>query len=494
MSGQGSQRVRKSSPCSSSKQGPMRATLPMSSLLRQGSNLRKSKSNSPTLSPTSAWKTVISPDASLSGQRSPGSLSYKAKSKTLNARSSNSFSGGNVIRRTASLDTIYLKGQWPREKFHMYCGQLLVDKSTQTEEWTSEQRKSHRYQDSSGNEDKLEKYIRHRLQRSNKESPSSRERTAAFGLILQSTATTPTSASIPPTALAVQTGGEATLLPSTGTNTTSCSSSTSATATGASHSKAVPVNIPVKPMVPRPPMRNSIEGLNQEIERLVLKAGGAQDTEREEEKTYQATPEGHRAPLADLLRSTRSVNTQTPAGGDFTGSSQSSGPPSRESFSPLIPGVMDLSRPPSDLQGGSRGSSPDQETGKLGTSPHINKFLAREPPDGCEKVNLKFVEDTRRPMIDLSKLDYCPLKPCVTFQLKPSLGSAFLPLQQTARMTAMDDAGGIVNGEVSPMTAAVQPPPPLVPQLQGTGVDSSATHTPAPAPCSNDHNSESAGM
>jgi hypothetical protein len=31
-------------------------------------------------------------------------------------------------------------------------------------------------------------------------------------------------------------------------------------------------------------MRNSIEGLNQEIERLVLKAGGAQDTEREEEK------------------------------------------------------------------------------------------------------------------------------------------------------------------------------------------------------------------
>ncbi|KAJ9585370.1 hypothetical protein L9F63_002830, partial [Diploptera punctata] len=342
MSGQGSQRVRKSSPCSSSKQGPMRATLPMSSLLRQGSNLRKSKSNSPTLSPTSAWKTVISPDASLSGQRSPGSLSYKAKSKTLNARSSNSFSGGNVIRRTASLDTIYLKGQWPREKFHMYCGQLLV-KSVQTEEWTSEQRKQHRYQDSSGNEDKLEKYIRHRLQRSNKESGSSRERTAAFGLILQPTATTPSSSIAPTTPSGGDTQHNAVMLPSTGTNTTS---STSATATA----RAVPVNIPVKPMVPRPPMRNSIEGLNQEIERLVLKAGGAQDTEREEEKTYQVTPEGHRAPLADLLRSTRSVNTQTPAGGDFTGSSQSSGPPSRESFSPLIPGVMDISRPPSDLQ------------------------------------------------------------------------------------------------------------------------------------------------
>lgn len=36
-----------------------------------------------------------------------------------------------MIRRTASLDTIYLKGQWPREKFYMYCGHLLVDKSTQ---------------------------------------------------------------------------------------------------------------------------------------------------------------------------------------------------------------------------------------------------------------------------------------------------------------------------------------------------------------------------
>lgn len=32
------------------------------------------------------------------------------------------------------------------------------------------------------------------------------------------------------------------------------------------------MNIPVKPM--RPPMRSSIEGLNQEIEGLVLKSGG----------------------------------------------------------------------------------------------------------------------------------------------------------------------------------------------------------------------------
>lgn len=36
--------------------------------------------------------------------------------------------------------------------------------------------------------------------------------------------------------------------------------------------KASPMNIPVKPM--RPPMRSSIEGLNQEIEGLVLKSSG----------------------------------------------------------------------------------------------------------------------------------------------------------------------------------------------------------------------------
>lgn len=102
-------------------------------------------------------------------------------------------------------------------------------------------------------------------------------------------------------------------------------------------------------------------------------------------------------------------------------------------------------------------------------------------------------------MIDLSKLDYCPLKPCVTFQLKPSLGSAFLPLQQPARMM-MDEAVGMINGELSPTSVAVdtptsnsqQPPPPLVPQLQGTGVDSSATHT--PAPCSNEQSNDHAGM
>ncbi|KAG8227932.1 hypothetical protein J437_LFUL008744 [Ladona fulva] len=266
--------------------------------------------------------------------------------------------------------------------------------------------------------------------------------------------------------------------------------------------EGIPIPSIPKPLVPR--MRNSIEGLNQEIEKLVLKgmsggsgrvgsSGGSSgvgpagtgggigtcssshELEREDDKfthCHAPTPEGHRAPLADLLRSTtRSVNTQTPGGREYmmmgcgsggsgaagiaegvggAGSSQSSGPPSRDSVSPLIPGSMDISRPPSidhaGLRGGSQGSSPDQEAGKFGTSPHINKFLAREPPDGCEKVNLKFVEDTRRPMIDLSKMDYCPLKPCVTFQLKPSQGSAFHPLSSSSSLLPPSSIGPSTSG------------------------------------------------
>ncbi|KAL1138221.1 hypothetical protein AAG570_009912 [Ranatra chinensis] len=153
------------------------------------------------------------------------------------------------MRRTASLDTIYLTGQWPRET--LYSSNLQVDRSTQTDDWLGENRKNYRYQESTS-EDKLEKYIRHRR---NAKEVGSRERTAAFTLL--------------------GAGG------------------------GGQH---------------RHKMRSSIEGLNQEIERLVLRSSGAPlSSDRDERKAVQMTPEGHRAPVADLLRQTRSVNTQTPA-------------------------------------------------------------------------------------------------------------------------------------------------------------------------------------
>lgn len=50
------------------------------------------------------------------------------KSKTIGGLTSGT---GNVIRRTASLDTIYLKGQWPRDSFYLHASILQVDKATQ---------------------------------------------------------------------------------------------------------------------------------------------------------------------------------------------------------------------------------------------------------------------------------------------------------------------------------------------------------------------------
>lgn len=129
------------------------------------------------------------------------------------------------------------------------------------------------------------------------------------------------------------------------------------------------------------------------------------------------------------------------------------GPPSCDSGSPLIPGLLDVSSPPSEHDG-SQGSSPDQDPTKFGTSPHINRFLAREPPDGCERVHLRgFSEATT---VDH---EVPTLKPCVTFQLRPSLGSAFYPLRPVR------DIDGTVDG-VEEEIDGVDVMLPYVPQAQ----------------------------
>lgn len=355
-------KVRKSSP-NSTKQGPMKATIPISSVFKNPNSLRHI---SPTLSPTS-WKSRISPDHP-SGQRSPGSTLYKVKSKPLGKFDD---AIGSVIRRTASLDTIYLKGQWPRDSFYLHTSFLQVDKATQTEDSDIlDLRKVHNFMDSA--DEKLEKMmIRQRLQRNNNKDTTNKLLTSPYAMC----------------------GSQILTLPST-------SSQTNSTYITSPIIKASPINIPIKPL-PKPMIRNSVEGLNQEIERLVLKNTGVPgsqllDKNEEYDKFFQVTPEGHRAPLAELLKSTRSIDTQTPAGCEFVYSCPSSGE--------------------------SQTSSPDQESSKLGTSPHINRFLAREPPDGCEKVHLKSLDELKGLTVDKYP------RPS-TFQLKPSLGSAFQLLQ-----------------------------------------------------------------
>lgn len=87
---------------------------------------------------------------------------FLVKSKTLGSVISES---NNVIRRTASLDTIYLKGQWPRETYWQMSN-LQIDKSTQTDEndWV-DSRKIHSIAEI---DDKIDKMtVRHKLARSN---------------------------------------------------------------------------------------------------------------------------------------------------------------------------------------------------------------------------------------------------------------------------------------------------------------------------------------
>lgn len=361
-------RVTKSSP-SSMKQGPMRATIPMSSVIKQSTHIRKT--HSPTLSPT-WWKARTSPD---SGLRSPGSTAYKEKSKTLGSVGNTT---GSAIRRTASLDTIYLKGQWPRDNFYFHTGILQIDKATQTDDY--DLMDSRRIHSIAENDDKLEKMIiKQKLQRSNNQQSS-----------------------------ASRTGSSPGNSPVTADHTLTTSSQTNTSCIMPQLPRANPVNIPIKPL-PKPTMRNSVEGLNQEIERLVLKSGKSEtyySDKNEEHKFCQVTPEGHRAPLPEVFRGMCSVNTQTPSANDIMDSCHS------------------LS--------GSVGSSPEHEGNKLGTSPHI--FLARGPPDGCEKVHLKS-GDERRSL----PLEHSPQQPPCTFQLKPSLGSAFQILQPNLHSSSDQD-------------------------------------------------------
>lgn len=115
------------------------------------------------------------------------------------------------------------------------------------------------------------------------------------------------------------------------------------------------------------------------------------------------------------MSDTRSVNTQTPLGDTLSSDD------------------------------GSQSTSPDEGGAAVtSASPRINKFLAREPPDGCEKVNLKLTEaDT--------STNTTHFKPCVAFQLRPSLGSAFQPLQPipTLKTTPEDDGGSTSEAEAA---------------------------------------------
>ncbi|XP_027735944.1 protein FAM117B [Empidonax traillii] len=305
-----------------------------------------------------------------------------------------SSSPSSIVRRTSSLDTLaapYLAGQWPRDN-HGQAAPCMRDKATQTEsawaeEYLEKKRSSHKRSSSWGSNEQLKEIakLRQQLQRSKHSSRHHRdkERQSPFhgnhAAINHSQAPIPKSALVPVIPIAKSTGSR---------------------------------------------FRNSVEGLNQEIEIIIKETG-----DKEEQLVPQDIPDGHRAPPPVVQRSssTRSIDTQTPGGAD-KGSNNSS---RSQSVSPTsfltICNESSEESPCSadDLLGDSR----DKENGnnsplpKYATSPKPNNsyMFKREPPEGCEKVKV-FEENLPKPLHEIPAF-YCPDKNKVNFI--PKSGSAF---------------------------------------------------------------------
>uniref|UniRef100_A0A8C6ZAZ7 Family with sequence similarity 117 member B n=1 Tax=Nothoprocta perdicaria TaxID=30464 RepID=A0A8C6ZAZ7_NOTPE len=137
--------------------------------------------------------------------------------------------------------------------------------------------------------------------------------------------------------------------------------------------------------------RNSVEGLNQEIEIIIKETG-----DKEEQLVPQDIPDGHRAPPPVVQRSssTRSIDTQTPGGAD-RGSNNSSRSQSVSPASFLTISTEGSEESPCSTDD-PLAESRDKENGnnsplpKYATSPKPNNsyMFKREPPEGCEKVKV----------------------------------------------------------------------------------------------------------
>uniref|UniRef100_A0A8D0HCB4 Family with sequence similarity 117 member B n=1 Tax=Sphenodon punctatus TaxID=8508 RepID=A0A8D0HCB4_SPHPU len=346
-----------------------------------------------------------------------------------------SSSPSSIVRRTPSLDILaapYLAGQWPRDN-HVQATPCMRDKATQTESaWAEEhlekKKGSHKRSASWGSTDQLKEIakLRQQLQRSKHSSRHHRdkERQSPFhgnhAAINQCQAPIPKSILVPVIPITKSTGSR---------------------------------------------FRNSIEGLNQEIEIIIKETG-----DKEEQLIPQDIPDGHRAPppLVQRSSSTRSIDTQTPGGAD-RGSNNSSrcqsvSPTSfltisNEGSEESPCSVDDLLADPRDKENGNNSPLP-----KYATSPKPNNsyMFKREPPEGCERVKV-FEESLPKPLHEIPAF-YCPDKNKVNFI--PKSGSAFClvsilkPLLPTQDLTlkgathSLTVASGMTSSLLQPIAMA----------------------------------------
>ncbi|KAG8009182.1 hypothetical protein GBF38_011889 [Nibea albiflora] len=304
------------------------------------------------------------------------------------------------MRRTMSLDAIigpYLQGHWPKEPE----GQSSLsrkDKSTQTpDSWTdkSQNRRSsssHKRSASWGSAENLREIakLKQQLQQRNKPAVSGghdkdRQRTYPQG---------------------------------------SCSLGTTQTQ---------PIPIPLAPLSTLvPPLRCSVEGLNQELEGMFI----CQPPHLQHR--LLEVPDGHRAPVPPQSCSSGSQSdpATTPLSSSSSSSSPPSSPPTYVSISP--PNTEDV---PLDLHHGVIDSaemcllSPFSSQSEadlslplpLSSSPGPNKSCCfqREPPEGCEKVRV-WEESSTPDQLKPAFISSCPDPNKVNFT--PHGGSAFCPV------------------------------------------------------------------
>ncbi|XP_038939786.1 protein FAM117B isoform X1 [Rattus norvegicus] len=331
--------------------------------------------SSPSSSPTHLWPSEVSaaphPARVRHRRRSPEQGRPSAEKRSPSAPVCKagdktrppSSSPSSIIRRTSSLDTLaapYLAGHWPRDS-RGQATPCMRDKATQIAK------------------------LRQQLQRSKHSSRHHRdkERQSPFhgnhAAINQSQAPAPKSTLIPAGPITKSSGSR---------------------------------------------FRNSVEGLNQEIEIIIKETG-----EKEEQLIPQDIPDGHRAPppLAQRSSSTRSIDTQTPGGADKgsnnSSRSQSVSPTSfltisHEGSEESPCSADDLLADPRDKDNGNNSPLP-----KYATSPKPNNsyMFKREPPEGCERVKV-FEECSPKQLHEIPAF-YCPDKNKVNFI--PKSGSAF---------------------------------------------------------------------
>lgn len=217
---------------------------------------------------------------------------------------------------------------------------------------------------------------------------------------------------------------------------------------------------------PLAPCQGSAEGFNQEIEKLVRNTGTL-DSDHDLSKTQALTPDGHRAPIADLLNM-RSVNTQTPSsGGPFHSGIEKHFLRILEDSSddspclPIIPGAGDappllFNRPASTES--DRSDQCDRPISGTASPesfiPLVKTCQKREAPEGCEKIEVDFSKTTEAP-IKREIYHALPPSPVKTNNflkcLIPSERSAFCPLlkkyvsQQTILSFSLSAAAGNEN-------------------------------------------------